>query len=295
MDSDPPRSEPAAAFASHPREWMNNLYVYPVLSRRSRGLSIGVNLNPDKACNFDCVYCQVDRTAPPVVRKVDVEVVRRELDALAALAASGRLFDAPPFRSAPTAYRRVNDIAFSGDGEPTTCPQFYECIEAACEIKAARALAEAKIVLITDACYLTRPRVREALSLMDRHNGEIWAKLDAGTEDYYRRINRPNYPLRHVLDNILDAARARPVVIQSLWMRIDGQAAPSTEVASFADRLNELLAAGGQIKLIQLYTVARRTAEANVTALSRSELDGIAAMVRSRCPAPVECFYGIEG
>ncbi|MGB9625323.1 MAG: radical SAM protein, partial [Phycisphaerae bacterium] len=68
------------AFASHARDWRQNYYVYPVLSRRAHGVSIGVNLNPDKACNFDCIYCQVDRTVPPAVRKVDVAVLRRELD-----------------------------------------------------------------------------------------------------------------------------------------------------------------------------------------------------------------------
>ncbi len=51
-------------FTQHSRSWQSNRYVYPVISRRSKGLSIGVNLNPDKVCNFDCVYCCVDRTHP---------------------------------------------------------------------------------------------------------------------------------------------------------------------------------------------------------------------------------------
>ena len=46
----------------HERRFEANRFVYPVLSRRSKGLSLGVNLNPDKVCNFDCIYCQVDRT-----------------------------------------------------------------------------------------------------------------------------------------------------------------------------------------------------------------------------------------
>ncbi len=282
-------------FASHPREWLDNRYVYPVLSRRARGVSIGVNLNPDKVCNFDCVYCQVDRTIPPTLRKVDVEVVRRELDAMLGLAVSGRLFDGPPFDAVSPDLRRINDIAFSGDGEPTISPQFAECVRVAAEVKAAHGLGDVKIILITDACYLTRPAVREALARMDANNGEIWAKLDAGTEDYYRLINRPSHPLRHVLDNIIDAARVRPVVIQSLWMLVRGEPAPDAEVEAFAERLNEILTAGGRIRLVQLYTIARGTAEPWVSPLANEQLDHIAAIVRGRCPAPVECFYGVGG
>lgn len=287
--------DPAKAFAEHSRNWHRNLYVYPVLARRSRGLSIGVNLNPDKVCNFDCIYCQVDRTVPPIVRKVDLAVLREELGHMLRLAASGELFAAPPFDRAPEALRRTNDIAFSGDGEPTACPQFAECVGLAAELKGSLGLRDVKIVLITDACFLARPAVRDALAVLDRSNGEIWAKLDAGTEEHYRRVNRPSHPLRHVLDNILDAARVRPVVIQSLWMRIEGRAAPDAEVEAFADRLNEILSAGGQIKRVQIYTVARRTAEAYVEPLANADLDRLASIVRGRAPAVVETFYGSGG
>ncbi len=283
------------AFASHSRDWRQNHYVYPVLSRRARGVSIGVNLNPDKACNFDCVYCQVDRTVPPTVRKVDLAVLRRELDEMLGLAAGGRLFEDPPFRNVPPVLRRINDIAFSGDGEPTACPQFPESVRIAAELKAAHRLDDVKIVLITDACFLSRPGVRGALEVMDRNNGEIWAKLDAGTEEYYRRINRARVPLRHVMENIIDAARVRPIVIQSLWMLVHGQPASDAEVEAFADRLNEVTAAGGRIKLVQLYTIARHTAEAYVSPLSNAQLDHVASVVRARCDIPIECFYGVEG
>lgn len=287
--------EAKQAFASHPRDWRRNHYVYPVVSRRSRGISIGVNLNPDKACNFDCVYCQVDRTIPPTVRKVDLPVLRRELNEMLVLVDSGKLFNVPPFNAAPAAYRRVNDIAFSGDGEPTACPLFLESVQAAAEIKAAHLLDDVKLVLITDACYLTKPRVQLGLDVMDRNNGEIWAKLDAGTEEYYRLISRANLPLQHVLNNILAAARVRPIVIQSLWMLVHGEPASDAEVQAFAGRLNDVTVGGGRIKLVQLYTIARHTTEPYVTPLSNAQLDHVAAVVRARCDLPIECFYGVEG
>ena len=70
------------AHRQHDRHWRDNAYCYPVISRRSGGLSIGINLNPDTACNFDCIYCQVDRTTPPAVRKVDLDRLKEELNNL---------------------------------------------------------------------------------------------------------------------------------------------------------------------------------------------------------------------
>lgn len=280
------------AHQQHGRHWRDFLYCYPVVSRRSGGLSVGINLNPDKACNFDCVYCQVDRSAPPLVRKVDLAVLREELDRLLGLAVDQSLFTAPPFDCLPPDERVVRDLAFSGDGEPTTYPHFDEAVRIAAEVKRARGLAGAKLVLITDACYLTKPTVREALQVLDENHGEIWAKLDAGTQSYYEQVNRPNYPLAHVLENILDAARVRPVVIQSLWMRLHDRPAPEEEVRAFAGRLTDILAGGGRIKLVQVYTIARRTAESFATPLAREELDRTAALVRTATNLPIETFYG---
>ena len=216
------QTTPLRQYRSHPRGWRQNFYVYPVISRRSGGLSIGINLNPDTACNFNCIYCQVDRSVEPRVRKVDLVRLRAELASMLADVQSGALWDDPAFRDVPVDRRQLRDIAFSGDGEPTTSKHFRPAVELVAELKRAPGLDETKIVLITDACYLTKPEVVAALEIMDRNNGEIWAKLDAGTEDYYQKINRPNFPLQHVIDNIAATARGRPVVIQSLFMRVDG-------------------------------------------------------------------------
>ncbi len=288
-------SIPLPAFRQHERRWHQNDYVYAVVSRRSAGISVGVNLNPDKACNFDCIYCQVDRTQPPAVRDVDLRRLAEELDAVLTAERDGSLYLDPPYSAVPPDRRGVRDIAFSGDGEPTTYPRFDEAVAIAAEARARHHLAETKIVLITDACYLTQPRVRAGLERMDAANGEIWAKLDAGTENYYRLVNRPNVPLQRVLDNILDAARTRPVVIQSLWMRVHKIPPPPEEIAAYCDRLNELLAAGAKLKLIQLYSIARRTADPSATPLADAELDAIARTVRERVPAPADIFYGIPG
>ncbi|QDV92273.1 Radical SAM superfamily protein [Phycisphaerae bacterium RAS2] len=281
------------AYRQHDRRWQENLYCYAVVSRRSGGLSIGVNLNPDKACNFDCIYCQVDRKTPPVTRDVDLAAVRAELDQLIRAAVDGSIFKEPPYDRVPPANRVIRDIAFSGDGEPTTYPRFKDAVQIAAELRSAHALTDTQLVLITDACYLSRLAVREALAILDANNGHIWAKLDAGTEEYYRLVNRPNYPLSHVLANILDAARVRPVTIQSLFMRVHGAPPPHEEIEAYCARLNDLITAGGQIEMIQLYTIARETTEPYATMLTDAELDGVVQIVRARVPVPVTPYYGV--
>ena len=288
------RSIPLPAFAQHERHWADHRYVYAVVSRRSGGVSVGINLNPDKACNFDCIYCQVDRGTPPMVREVELPRLAEELEAILAAERDGALYAAAPFDSVPADRRGVCDIAFSGDGEPTTYPKFGEAVSIAAEARRRGGLDRTKLVLITDACYLSRPNVKAALATLDANNGEIWAKLDAGTEEYYRLVNRPNYPLKHVLDNICDAARVRPIVIQSLWMRVHAKSPAAAEIDEFCRRLIELSAAGGLFKLIQLYTIARPTTEAYATPLSDAELDSIAMRVRERTSLPVATFYGVH-
>ncbi len=278
-------------YADHRRDWRENAYIYPVISRRSGGLSIGINLNPDTACNFDCVYCQVDRTGTPRVREVNVAALKVELSQMIADATSGALFDDPSFADVPSERRKIRDFAFSGDGEPTTCKHFRECAELVARQKRDAGLHDAKIVLITDACYLTRPEVVAGLAILDQNNGEIWAKLDAGTEEYYQRVNRPNYPLRHVMENIISAAKVRPIVIQSLFMRLDGQGPDLAEVSAFCDRLNEVTRANGRIAYVQVYTVARRPAESFVTALTDAEVDHIRNLVRVQTGLRAESYY----
>lgn len=278
----------------HRRELELNRYVYAVLSRRSSGISIGVNLNPDKICNFDCIYCQVDRTVPGQYRKVELKIFEHELRETLFKAKNGALYERPPFTGIPEPLRVVKDIAFSGDGEPTTCPNFKEAVEIAIRAKEEAGLGDLKIVVITNATMLHRGKVRQALALLDSHNGEIWAKLDAGTEPYYKLVDVTTVPFKRVLDNILEAARLRPVVIQSLFMKIRGFLPEQKEITAYCDRLRKIVENGGMIKLVQVYTVARAPAQPYVTSLSNEELDRIAEQAR-KIPLPTATFYSGQG
>src|SRR4029453_17944613 len=108
--------------------------------------------------------------------------------------------------------------------------------------------------------------------ILDKNNGEIWAKLEAGTQEYFQLVDRTPIPFRQILDNITAAAKVRPLVIQALFMRVNSEPPSATELSAFCDRLNEITEAGGKLTLIQVYTVARRPAESYVTPLSDDEV-----------------------
>lgn len=278
-------------FEAHPRDFRTNRYVYPVLSRRAKGISVGVNLNLDKLCNFNCVYCQVDRADPVATQPVELDRLRAELNATLDLVVSGEIYQDSRFCRAPEGLRRLNDVALSGDGEPTTCANFAEVVAACAEVRSRRRLDGMKLVLITNASMLHRDAVRRGLNILDASNGEIWAKLDAGTEDYYRLVTRSAIPFQRILDNLTAAARARPIVIQSLFMTVRGRQPGETEQRAFCGRLNQIVAAGGRVKLVQLCTVARPPAESWVAPLADDQVEAIADLVRQETHLVVETFY----
>ena len=291
-----PKPTDRSLFESHPRQFEANRYVYPVLSRRAGGISIGVNLNLDLLCNFNCIYCQVARPAkaePPAhVEPVDVQRLAVELDWMVDWVIRGGIWQGTRFAGTPQTLRRLNDIAFCGDGEPTICPDFDKVVDAAAEIRARRGLDDLKLILITNATLLDRPHVQRGLKIMDNSGGEMWAKLDAGTEEYYHRVARTNVPFGRILDNLLQAAKQRPIVMQSLFMQIDTEPTSEAEQVAYCRRLLEICAAGGQIKQVQIHTVARMPAESWVSALSNQQVDALAQRVRQETGLPVTASYG---
>jgi len=290
--------EPAAAISNtlaavrdHTRIYRDFTYVYPVISRRSGGLSIGINLNPDKKCNFDCVYCEVDRKTPGKTSVVDLDQLHEELIEMIRFARNGGLAREPKFDEVtPELTRTPRDIAFSGDGEPTMLHNFDECVRVAAGVKRAEGLAQTKLVLITDAAGLDTTSVRRGLEIMDANQGEVWAKLDAGTASYYKLVNRTAIRLDRILHNLLLTARTRPIIIQSLFLRLHGEPMPSTELGEYCSRLGELVHDGAQIREVHLYTIARPTPEPFCGRLTKAELECMAETVRAKTGLRVVTF-----
>src|SRR5436309_2360389 len=237
-----------AVVQDHSRQFADFTFVYPVISRRSGGLSLGINLNPDKVCNFDCIYCEVDRRIPGKVSQVDLNQMRDELAAMVHFVRDGGLAKEPKFDELPSFItRNVKDIAFSGDGEQTLIRNFTECVQTVAEVKRREGLDRTKIVLDTDAAGLDKADVKRGLEIMDANNGEVWGKLDAGTEAHFKLVNRTSVRFERILKNLLDTARARPVVIQSLLLKVRGQNMPTAELHAYCDRLNDIQQAGARL------------------------------------------------
>jgi wyosine [tRNA(Phe)-imidazoG37] synthetase (radical SAM superfamily) len=274
---------------SYPREFLGNRFVYAVVSSRAWGLSIGVNLNPDKQCNFDCQYCEVDRLSEPREKFLDVEVMAGELRRTLLLADSGELKRFPCYQHAPADLLQLRHVALSGDGEPTLCPNFLDAVRAVAHVRATGNLPFFKIVLITNASGLDLREVQDGLKLFTPQD-EIWAKLDAGTQAYMDCVNHSDCSLEKIVGNILYVARQRPVVVQSLFTLINDQEPSEQEIEQYAQRLRDLKAGGAQISLVQIYSAARPMAHPGSGHLPLKRLAHIARRVREISGLPAEIF-----
>ena len=278
-------------YTNHSRSFKENRYVYPVLSRRSKGISVGINLNPDKVCNFNCIYCQVQRNGSAPGISVDISQICRELAETLELIKTGKIFLIPPFDKVPPELRHISDIAISGDGEPTMFPGFYEVVQEVLKIKEEwEERGHFPLVLISNSTGLNRPKVQDAIDLIYKNNGEVWLKLDAGSEDFHKKVSGSDIPLKVIIQNIKSVAIRHPVVIQSCFFRIDNSPFPISEIEDYCLLLKEIVESGGKIRLIQIYTVARPPREDYVSPLSQNELNFIADKVHELTNIPTEIY-----
>lgn len=277
----------------HSRQTIDGFqYVYPVVSRRSKGISIGINLNPDKICNFSCIYCQVDRSFN-FSKEVDAELIKKELSYILDLIKNKTIFSFEPFSSVAEKFKRVNDICFAGDGEPTSCKEFEKIVQSVIDLKNEFCLNDIKIILITNATLLNRDNVKKAIDNMMKNNGEIWAKLDAGTEIFYNKIANSSISFSRILDNLKLTAKNHQITIQSLFLELDGKIPEKEELIAYCNCINDIIISGGNINLIQIYTIARKTPSNNIYSLTNNELDDIASFIRNNIKdVKIETYYG---
>jgi wyosine [tRNA(Phe)-imidazoG37] synthetase (radical SAM superfamily) len=276
------------AFGS-PRDFFDNRFVYAVVSARARGLSVGINLCPDRHCNFQCVYCEVHRNGEGRPQELDVEVMAAELKKTLAYVRNGRLRERPWYRALPDELLQLRHVSLSGDGEPTLSPRFADALQAVVHVRALSGFPFFKLVLLTNATGLDLPHVQHGLKHFTRSD-EVWAKLDGGTQAYVNRVNRPSVPLEKILSNILLLGRERPVVIQSLFPAINGEEPPLDEVEHYAQRLLELKKAGAQISLVQIYSATRPSPNSASGHLPLKVLSRIAHTVRQTTGLAAEVF-----
>lgn len=272
---------------NHDRDLAGLTYVYPVLSRRAGGVSVGINLNPNNACNWHCAYCQVPglvRGKAPVIDLVRLEAELRGF--LAALTGGDWLAC-----NAPEGMRTIRDIAFSGNGEPTSAAEFPQAVALVARLRAEFGLGGAggagsetvPIRLITNGSLMSQARVQEGVRLLGEAGGEMWFKVDAGSAAAIERINGvhldPAMVVRHLR---LGAARC-PTWVQTCMFRWDGAPPAEDEIDAYL----ALLEAAGveQLQGVLLYGIARQSMQpeaAHLGALGADELETIAARIRKK-------------
>lgn len=272
----------AGTFHSSPR-LLRPRFVQTVVSPRARGLSVRLDLAPDGHCNFDCQYCEVKRTQLSADRVPDIPVMMAELEAVLDTIAQGRGRELPGCNRVPDGYLHLGHVALSGEGEPTLCPCFADVLESLLHLRARTRHGFFRIAIVTNGTRLSAPEIRESLSLLTPQD-EIWAKLDAGTEEWFQIVNRSQCSLQEVLAQLKQCGKEHALTIQSLFPTLPKypNGPPPDEIEAYVDRLIELKEAKVRIPLVQIYSTSRSAARPGVGHAPLATLSAIARQVRTR-------------
>jgi wyosine [tRNA(Phe)-imidazoG37] synthetase (radical SAM superfamily) len=240
--------------ADHSRDRAGLTYVYPVLSRRAGGISIGVNFNTNNACNWQCIYCQVPDLTLGAAPELDFALLEAELRGFLEQVRSGvfyRRFQVPEDQ------RTIKDIAISGNGEPTSVPRFAEAVELIGAIATEAGLFPAsRYVLITNGSLVHRPKVQEGLKRLNRFGGEVWFKLDSATPAGRRLINKAGQGIEASLNNLVLASRCCRTKVQICLVDIDHQGLTAPERTALLEAL-QAVRQHSPVREVLLYTLAR--------------------------------------
>ncbi len=246
----------------HRRDSVGLTYVYPVVSRRAGGVSIGINLNPNNACNWACIYCQVPnltRGGPPPIKLAQLE---SELRAFLHDAMEGDFLT----RQVPLEARRLMDVAFSGNGEPTSAAEFADAVVLVETVLREFGLLDTlKLRLITNGSLLHRKTVRQGIARIGALNGEVWFKIDRASDEEIARVNGVRLSPERIKAALLECAELAPTWVQTCYFAIDGQQASEAEQASY---LRLIESACQKIKGVHLYGLARPSLQPGAQRLS---------------------------
>ncbi|MBV8657709.1 MAG: hypothetical protein JO142_07800 [Burkholderiales bacterium] len=263
------------AVTDHRRDILGFTYVYPVISRRAGGVSVGINLNTNNACNWRCVYCQVPDLVRGNAPEADLSVLRAELDAMLASIVEGDFLQ----QNVPEVARRLNDIALSGNGEPTASRQFAETIALAGElIHQYGLLGKIKLVLITNGSQLYKPAVQAAVAAMAELNGEVWFKLDRAPIEGYSAVNQVALSSEQVRKHLKAASERCATWVQTCMFGMDGALPSESEVVAYLDLLKTAMQAGASPKGVLLYGLARPSLQPEAPRLFRAPEEWMQAL-----------------
>ncbi len=249
----------------HDRDAAGLTYVYPVVSRRSRGVSVGVNLNTNNACNWRCVYCQVPGLVLGKAPEIDLGLLERELDLMLDALTNGDYME----RHVPPSSRRINDVAFSGNGEPTSSPQFAQAVALVERTLARFGLAgRVKIVLITNGSLIHRLEVQAGLRRMAAARGVVWYKLDSATETGQESMNTNKAGSEHGWRNLRTACEHCPTWLQTMMLARHGEPPSDAEQSAYLELIERTVREEIGLCGVLLYGLARRSYQPEAAELS---------------------------
>jgi len=265
--------------ADHSRDSAGLRYVYLVVSRRAGGVSVGINLNTNNACNWRCIYCQVPDLARGSAPPLDIALLEQELRGFLHELLHGDFMQ----RRVPEGARRINDIALSGNGEPTSAEEFAQVIELIARLREELQLDPAiKTVLITNGSLIYRASVQQGLRRMAQLNGEVWFKLDRASEAGMARVNDTRMSLSKVRENLASAIALCPTWLQTCWFALDGEPPGNQDENDYLEFLASLLSDGIRPQGVLLYTLARPSLQAEAPrlgALTAQQMEAFAARI----------------
>ncbi len=261
---------------NHDRDSAALRYVYPVISRRAGGVSVGINLNTNNACNWRCIYCQVPDLKRGPAPATDLSVLENELRDFLNELLHGDFMQS----RVPEGARRINDIALSGNGEPTSSAEFVQVIALIARVRREVALPETvKTVLITNGSLLYRSEVQQGLRDMAKLNGEVWFKLDRASEAGMQLVNGTRISMSKVRDNLIAAIASCPTWLQTCWFALDGEPPSRQDEDDYLEFVSALLRDGHKPQGVLLYSLARPSMQAEaprLSALSAEQLQAFA-------------------
>jgi wyosine [tRNA(Phe)-imidazoG37] synthetase (radical SAM superfamily) len=266
---------------NHDRDNAGMTYVYPVVSRRAGGVSVGVNLNPNNACNWACVYCQVPNLTRGAAPDIDLPQLDAELRAMLADILHGDFMQT----RVPEGARRLNDIALSGNGEPTSARAFPQVIELIGRVmKDFDLIGKIKLVLITNGSLADRARVQEGLRKMAALNGEVWFKFDSATAAGMRTVNQTRITPDKQFERLTVAAHLCPTWLQTCVFALDGAPPSDIEQAAYLAAVERIRQQHIPVQGVLLYGLARPSMQppaGRLSALPAEWLETFAEKIRA--------------
>jgi len=261
----------------HSRELSGLKYIYSVISRRAGGLSIGVNLNVNNACNWQCIYCEIPnltRGSPP---PIELDVLEDELRFFLHEIIHGDYME----KNVAIDDRHLKDIAFSGNGEPTSAEEFPQIILIDKKVlEEFNLLHKIKLRLITNGSLMHQSAVIKSVEMLKEINGEVWFKVDAATEENIQIINQVNLKRHQILERLKNCATACPTFVQTCVFTIDGKNPSEKDIDAYVELMNEIKS---DIEGVHIYGLARPSLQPQAKRLERiSEevLESIAKKLR---------------